>query len=390
MPVAAFRTTWGVSLDKNHTTLSAAAAAAATTLNVNTITGTIGNLYTVTIVDGPLTEQVACSASTSNTLTVAATANAHPAGTYVTAQLTASLGPADYLPVTVLDVEDQIVQLPDKGFRGSAVEQYDSKQGTRVASVSVGGDVFADTIGYLLGSVTGSVDYTGGPPNQHAFATNNAGDTQPTPEVWWVYNNIDTRVFAGAKASEVGLKFDPSGLLTWTGKIMGFMSGPVAATTASYTSEPVSESWRCAVQLGGSTVTYVENVDLTLKRGVDAVYSLVGTQDPYRIWSAATAIDGKMTVVFEDNTQLNNFLNNSQPAFDIKWTAGGLTPHSVEVHSTKANYTTAKPKMSSKGYWELDIDWVGLANTTDKTTAGGGYAPYKATIINGKTTGTFQ
>src|SRR4051812_25117540 len=139
MPVASYRSTFGVSLDKNNTTLSAAAAVGATTLTVDAITGTIGNLYTVTIIDGPNTEQVACSASTSSTLTVGATTYAHAVGTYVTAQLTASLGPTDYIPVTVIDHADEIVQNPDKGFRGSAVEQYGSKQGTRIGSLTIGG-----------------------------------------------------------------------------------------------------------------------------------------------------------------------------------------------------------------------------------------------------------
>ena len=130
MPNPSYRSTWGVAKDSANPTLTASCAAAATTLNV-VAAGSITNLWTVTIVDGPLTEQVTCSSATSTTLTVSATANAHSANCYITAQLTASLGPVDYVPVTVLDVEDHVVQLADKGLRGSAVEQYDSKSGPR-------------------------------------------------------------------------------------------------------------------------------------------------------------------------------------------------------------------------------------------------------------------
>lgn len=391
MPVASYRSTFGVSLDKNNTTLSAASAVGATTLNVNAITGTIGNLYTVTIIDGPLTEQVAASASTSSTITVGATANAHPAGTYITAQLTASLGPTDYMPVTVIDHTDSITQLADKGFRGSAVEQYGSKQGTRIGEFTIGGDVIVDTIGYMIGGVTGAIDFTGGTPNLHAFSMKNTGDTQPTPLVLWDFNAIDTRVYAGAKVSELTFHMDPKGLLTWQAKLVTFMGGPVAATTASFSAIGVSEAWRSAVQLGGAVVGYVDLADVTLRRSVAAVDTLTGSQDPYRIWSGAQGGGVRFHSVMEDNTQLNNYLNNSQPAIDLKWTASGANPAFLQIHFTGPNYDMAKvTQIGSLGYVELDVDATGNGNTTDKTTAGTGYAPFKVTLGNARSTGTFQ
>ena len=161
MPVAAYRSTFGVAKDSVHTTLAAAAASGATSITLASAAGISATTWTVTIVDGPLTEQTVASNITGAVLTVPALTNAHSAGAYVTAQATASLGPAAYFPVTVLDVEDLIVQLPDKAMRGSAVEDYGSQSGTRSATVSIGGDVFPDTFAYLVGSICGATDFSG-------------------------------------------------------------------------------------------------------------------------------------------------------------------------------------------------------------------------------------
>ena len=78
MPVASYRSYFGVAKDAANTTLTAAVAAAAVTLP---IAGTnVPALSTVTIIDGPLTESRAVTAGGgTNSLTVAALTSAHSA-----------------------------------------------------------------------------------------------------------------------------------------------------------------------------------------------------------------------------------------------------------------------------------------------------------------------
>lgn len=389
MPQASYRSQFGVARDAVNTTLSAAVLAGATSVP---IVGTgVAASSTITIVDGPLTESRAVTAGGgTSTLTVTALTNAHSSGAYVTAQLTASLGPADWIPVTVLDVQDSIVQLKDKGLRGSAVEEYGNVQGIRKAMVTVGGDLYVDTFPYWVGSVTGAVDYTGGSPNTHAFSPKNTGDTQPTPLTIWDFNAVDTRIYAGAKTEELAVKLDPNGLMTYQAKFQGYSSGPVAAVTASYGTIQPSQAWLVVATIGGTVVAYVQTADVTLKRVHEPILTLNGVQDPYKFWLGAAAAEGKLLCVMEDNTQLNNFLNNSQPSLDLKFTATGANPAFVQFHATKCNFEDAtKPKQIGKGYVEIEIPFRCLSNTTDATTAGTGYAPMKTTVGNAKTGSTY-
>jgi len=390
MPNPSFRSFVGVAKDTTNTTLSASVIATATTVPV---VGTgIPASSTITIIDGPLTEQRAVTAGGgTSSLTVAALTNAHSANAYVTSQLTASLGPADYIPVTSIEPEPQIVQLKDRGMRGSAVEVYGNQQGTRISAFSIGGDVFPDTFPYWVGGVTGASDFSAGTPNTHAFSVKNTSDTQPTPFALWLFNSIDTRIYAGTKVDQLDVNFDPAGLLTYSAKVWSWMDGPVPAVTSSFSTVVPAPAWGCQATIGGTNVLYVEQAALSIKRPAFPIYTMQNLQDPYKVWTKPITVDGSMTCVFEDNTQLNNFLQNSQPTFTLLFTPTGANPNTIQFTMTKCNYETSKPKITGgNGFVELTINFVGLGNTTDATTAGTGSSPIKVTCKSTKATGTYQ
>lgn len=392
MPQSAYRTQVGIAKDAANATLTQSAASGQAVIHVSN--SNILASSTVFIIDGQNSEQFTVSSGGgSTTVTLSGNlVNTHPAGVYVASQLTASVGPADSAPLTVIEPEDTIQPLEDKGMRGSAVETYDVRQGMRWANVTFGGDCFTDTFPYFVAGVTGGVDFSGGTPNTFNFSTLNTGKTQPTPFLVWLAQPIDSRMFARLKVEEVALKWDPSQLLSFTSKCQGFTSGPVGAQTFSYSATTPSTGYLTVASIGGSAVAYVLQADITMKRPVNPVLTLNGIQDPYEFWNAQQTAEGKMTIVMEDNVQLNNFLNNSQPSLDLTWTNTGANPTVLEFHATKAAFITGKPKYTGSrgGYIELDISFKCLANTTDATTAGAGYAPFKFTVKNSKSTGTYQ
>lgn len=389
MPAASYASLLGVAKETS-TTLSAAVAAGATTVP---IVGTgVPASSTIFIWDGPLSESRAVSAGGgTSSLTVAALTNAHPANVYITSQLTASVGPTDYIPVTTIDPEDMYADLEDKGLRGSVVDVYGIVQGAAHSEVSLAGDVFADTIGYFLGSILGATDFTGGSPNTHAFSVKNTGDTQPTSFTFYdKVGSINTRGYPASKLSELSFKFSGDGLLTWSAKTAGIVSGVVANPTPSFSALNPVAVWTGLVTIGGTVVPTLVSGDLNIKRGVAPIQSLDSTQHPYKLWAGPVAVDGKLTFVMEDDVQLLNMLNNSQPSLDVIFSTGvGAALASVQFHCTKAAYKTGKP-VRGGDYVQLDVAYAGVANTTDATTAGTGYSPIKATIKNTKATGVYQ
>jgi hypothetical protein len=128
---------------------------------------------------------------------------------------------------------------------------------------------------------------------------------------------------------------------------------------------------------------------VSIKRPVTPIQTLDSTQHPYKVFSGAVSVDGKLTFVMEDDTHLLNMINNSQPALDLLLSTGaGASLQQVQFHLTKCAYRTAKPARGQE-YVQVDVGFQGLANTTDATTAGTGYSPCKVTIKNTKATGTY-
>lgn len=389
MPLATYRSFLGLAKDAPATTLAAAVAVGATTV---TIVGTgVPAASTIFIWDGALSESRAVTAGGgTSTLTVAALTYAHPAGVYITSQLTASVGPTDYIPVTSIEPEDMFAPLEDKGFRGSVADVYNLIQGPAHSEFSLAGDVFADTIGYFIAGVLGATDFTGGTPNTHAFSAKNTGDTQPTALTLYDFDVAACRAYAQSRFSEVAFKFNNEGLLTWSAKAIGVASGIVATPTVSFSTLPPLATWIGAVTIGGTAVTTLVDGDLAIKRPVLAIQTLDTTQHPYKIWSSApVAVDGKLTFVMEDETELLRMINNTQPSLDILFTTGaGASQQQVQFHCTKAAYRTAKLNRG-QDYVQLDVSYQGIANVTDATTAGTGYSPVKVTLKNSRATGVY-
>ena len=120
------------------------------------------------------------------------------------------------------------------------------------------------------------------------------------------------------------------------------------------------------------------------------IFTLQGIQDPLAIFSGPLAVSAKASLVIDDDVQLLNYINQSQPSFLLTANQGtGTSTNGVKVQTTKANYENVKKVIDTgKGYVTLEVPFTALANTTDKSTAGGGYSPALVTLSTGTTTGS--
>ena len=91
----------------------------------------------------------------------------------------------------------------------------------------------------------------------------------------------------------------------------------------------------------------------------------------------------------DDDVQLLNYLNGSQPSFKLTCYNGtGTAQNGIIVQNTKANYDKVKVVQNGKAYIVLDVPYTALSNSTDKSTAGGGLSPVLLTLATGTTTGS--
>jgi hypothetical protein len=302
----------------------------------------------------------------------------------------------DFVPITLNSFKpvEMINELLDKGIRGSMVEDYNYVQGRRHTEIDFGGPVFADTIGYWLASILGDVTTTGSTaPYTHAIALKNSvgasGDAQPKALTITDYYSANTRQFPGCQTHDFELTFNADGMLEYTAKVSGYPSITTTAPAPSFSTVLPTQVWTGAVTVGGTTVSNSTTGSVKLTRKSEPIFGIANTQAPYSVFVGALEVTGKITFVMENDTQLTNFLSNTQPALTFNWSTGsGATATQVSLTASKSAYTTGVV-LRDKDYVEVTVEFNGLGNTTD-VGATSGYSPVKFTLQNAKPSGTYQ
>jgi hypothetical protein len=307
-----------------------------------------------------------------------------------------AVAPTAFIPVNVSKFKavDIIDPLMDEGLRGSNNKNYNYVQGRTRSTVEFGGPVFADTIPWAIAGVLGSVATTGvSAPYTHTVSLKNASatatDAQPTAFTVTDFYAANVRAYAGCQVHDFNLTFSAEGLLEYDAKATGWKSATASTPTPSFSTITPTPVWQATVSVAGSTVSNAVEGSLTLTRSVTPIYGIANTQNPYQIFLGPLEVKGQLKFVMEDDTQLTNFLSNSQPAIVVNWTNGtGASATQLQATLTKGAYTAAVIDRS-KDFVEVVIDLTGVGNTTDAGSTGG-YSPIKFVAQNAVTSGTYQ
>ena len=305
------------------------------------------------------------------------------------------VAPTDFIPVAKdsLKPVDIVDPLYDTGLRGSNVLNYNYIQGRTRSTFDFGGAVFADTIGYGIAGVLGSVATTGASaPYTHTISLLNSltsgADTQPVSYTLTDFYAVDVRSYPGCQFSDFSLKFNADGMLEYDAKTTGWQSSTVADPTPTFSTVLPTPVWRGTVSIGGSAVATAMEGSIEMTRPVTPIYGISNTQNPYQVFLGALEVTGNIKFVMENDDQLTNFLTNVQPAIVLNWAYGsGATEVQIQATITKGAYTAA---MIERGddFVSVAIELNAQANTTDDG-ASGGYAPIKWILKNAKASGTY-
>jgi len=305
------------------------------------------------------------------------------------------VAPTDFIPVAKdsLKPVDIVDPLYDTGLRGSNVLNYAYIQGRTRSMFDFGGAVFADTIGYGLAGVLGAVATTGASaPYTHTISLLNSltsdVDVQPISYTLTDFYAVDVRSYPGCQFSDFSLKFNADGMLEYDTKTTGWASSTVADPTPTFSTVLPTPVWRGTVSIGGSAVATAMEGSIEMTRPVTPIYGISNTQNPYQVFLGALEVTGNIKFVMENDSQLINFLNNTQPAIVLNWAYGtGATAVQIQATLSKGAYTAAVIERGDD-FVSVAIELNAQANTTDDG-ASGGYAPIKWVLQNAKASGTY-
>jgi hypothetical protein len=180
-----------------------------------------------------------------------------------------------------------------------------------------------------------------------------------------VYDTTQTLGYAGLKWTDLAIKIDPKGAVSFAPKGLSFAGATQSNATESYSTYPPSIGWTWTTTQNAVASTRGLTLDLTIKRAGEAINSSDGTQGPREIFVGALECDGTYKTIFENQTDLNLFLNYTQQSI----TATVITPvpfggQSLAVIMSKSGWTTGKRDLGSN-YVQADFNLSGIYNATD-------------------------
>lgn len=242
---------------------------------------------------------------------------------------------------------------------------------------------------------TGSTGTAGTPPvsssaptNTHVFSCKNTGDGQPTSFTFSDYDGDQCHAFAGTKFSELDFKFSADGLLTFTSKAMSWASVVLSAPTPSYSTVLPIAAYTGQLYIDGAKALNVSSAELQIKRKVEALQTVQGTQDPYAMFSGAVGVTGKLTtVMLASDPMLAKIGNSSNPGetYALAFAQGANT---LVFQMSDVVYDSVD-RTRGKDYVELSVAFTAVGNTTDAG-ATNGYSPVKVFLGNSVASGTYQ
>lgn len=302
------------------------------------------------------------------------------------------------IPLNSLDVEDKVTYLGDQGLRGvMGNDSFAEIQGVKSSDITMAGNVYGDTIGYLLSNLFGECITTGSAaPYSNSFALLNSGSGQPhSHTLTHAYGPTATtgaRYYPGLAVASMEFSFNAaSGLFTHSTKASGWPSVPVPTTApvvAPTAVKPVA-AWQGILGVAGTYVAApVSNLvegNITISRELEIINTVDGSQTPYIIQRGGLSATFNMTFVANDETDLLYMLNNTQPQLDL-YISNGLTGASqiaMEFQIQQGAFTTAKPSFGAKAV-EFATTGKCVFNTTNVNgTGSGGMGPIVVKLTNG-------
>lgn len=179
------------------------------------------------------------------------------------------------------------------------------------------------------------------------------------------YDTTQTLGYAGAVFSDVSIKIDPKAAVTLAAKLKTFPTVVQSSFVPAFTTNDPVLGWEWNMTNAGGASTRGLSYDLSLKRAADDIHSSDGVQAPREIFQGALDADGSYKAIFENQIDMNAFVNYTQTPVSATLTQpiakGAAT---MTLTTSKSGVYTGKRDWSGT-YVMASFALSGIYNTTD-------------------------
>jgi hypothetical protein len=303
----------------------------------------------------------------------------------------AAVAAAKLWPVTACTAADRHAPIGDDSWRSAPGSSSGHRPGPADATLSLGGPVLADTIGYPLVGLLGDISVAGGSaPFTASIAALNSGTLQP-PSYTVATSDPASGALAwpGCRFSQLVLTVTPDGLFTFTAAADALPAVPAATLNLAPSTVGVLASWRGVITIGGTVEARCESLTVTLTRALSAKRNVDGSRAPYVQRAGLVAVTGEAVVVMSADAYRAAYAAGTATSVDVSIGQGaGAGQTKVQLHCSSVTWLAAVRQYGQR-WVELELGWVADQNAAD-VGASGGLSPVKATLINAVPGGTYK
>lgn len=290
-----------------------------------------------------------------------------------------AVAPATFYPSKNPKVDTVFTDILDDGYRSNASKDQGYYQGEGHSEIDLPDiKMYPDDAVHFLMAMLGADAVTGAGPYTHTITLLNTALPPSYTVAKYDAAVATARQAAGVNFEEVQLKFANPGIFNVAVKGRGKIPTNATKPTAAYSSAGIYLPWQAALTIAGGASTKLIDMELTLKRKIDQIWGIGGTQDVSGQNVDVLEVAGKLTFVPADYTEYNYYVNNTQPTVSIVFTSGTNT---LTLQMSKVAFVAPTPLDSGSPYLKVPASFRAIANSTD---AGVGNAPLKVIAVNSR------
>lgn len=262
------------------------------------------------------------------------------------------------IPSTSFSFDDKVTKARSQGSLSNIADSEEAFVTTKYGEGDLEGEIRADSFGYLLYAMLGSLSTTGPTDSAytHSFTISQANNHQSLALVVDDPNTTELYKLVMLNSLEITAELDQVVMFT-----AGFMSKqgvdtgltvPAVVQESKFTKKHVQIKLADTIAgLAGASAIAVKSLTLTIEKNV-TLDDVLGTAEPEDILNQQLAVEGELTLNYEAETFKNYMKNNTYKALQIAFIN---TDDVIGAGTTRPSLTIQLPKVDFFD-WEAEYD----------------------------------
>lgn len=200
---------------------------------------------------------------------------------------------------------------------------------------------------------------------QYTHTFKQSSSSRPPSYTFTVFDNIDYRAWPGAMITELSVKIDPMGTVTFNPKYVSFPEQTASSFTDTFNTVQPFLGWQWTTTNAGGSSTRGLTMDFTFKRDGSGIHTSNGVQAPRETFVGALECEGQYKAIYENTTDYTLFTAYTQtPTVHTITKPVSIGGESLALTMSQSGWQKAQRDLGQT-YVQATYDISAVYNATD-------------------------